>query len=161
VDKRPGSRTENSAKNSAKPRRGNPDRTKPYRFQPGQSGNPGGRPRKYITEVYEQLALEPVPTKGGKTYAELLALAQFKKALKGNTMAAKEVTDRLEGKAREAVELTGPEGPQLFNLKVTFVPSDGNGRPAPEYACETCCGSGRDSSGLEVCGTCGGDRCRD
>jgi hypothetical protein len=59
-----------------------------------------------------------------RTYAELLALAQFRKALKGNTMAAKEVTDRLEGKAREAEELTGPEGPELCNPKVVFVPSD-------------------------------------
>jgi hypothetical protein len=26
-------------------RRGNPDKIKPYQFKPGQSGNPGGRPR--------------------------------------------------------------------------------------------------------------------
>jgi hypothetical protein len=62
-------------------------------------------PRKWITERYEELALQVPPGKK-RTYAELLAEAQFKKALKGNTMAAKEVTDRLEGKAREAVELT-------------------------------------------------------
>jgi hypothetical protein len=159
VDKRPGSRTENSAKNSAKPRRGNPDKTKPYRFQPGQSGNPGGRPRKWITEHYEELALQTPPGKK-RTYAELLAEAQFRKALKGNTMAAKEVTDRLEGKAREAVEFSGPGGPQPYNLTVRFVPAI-NGRPAPDYACETCGGSGRSSSGLEVCASCGGTRTRD
>jgi Family of unknown function (DUF5681) len=157
VKKEPGSRAENGAKN----RRGNPDKIKPYRFQPGQSGNPGGRPRKYITEVYEQLALEPVPKRGGKTYAQLLALAQFRKALKGNTVAAKEVTDRLEGKARAVVELSRPKGPEQFNINVKFVPSDSNGRPAPDYACETCGGSGRSSSGLEDCASCLGTRTRD
>jgi Family of unknown function (DUF5681) len=140
-------------------KRGRVQNLKPW--QPGQSGNPGGRPRKYVSEAYEQLAFEPVPKKAGKTYAELLALAQFRKALKGNTMAAKEVTDRLEGKAPQAVELTGPEEPQQLNVTVRFVPSDGNGRPAPEYACETCGGSGRSSSDLEDCASCLGTRTRD
>jgi hypothetical protein len=35
---------QNSARNSMS-RRGNPDKIKPFQFKPGQSGNPGGRPR--------------------------------------------------------------------------------------------------------------------
>jgi hypothetical protein len=49
--------TENSAKNSAKPRRGTPDKTKPFRWPKGVTGNRGGRPRKKpITEFYAAFA---------------------------------------------------------------------------------------------------------
>lgn len=60
-----------------------------------------------------------------RTFAELIADAQIKKAMKGSTMAAKEVADRVEGKARERVEVA-VEAPLEFNVTVNFVDSDGN-----------------------------------
>jgi hypothetical protein len=41
----------------------NPNSLKNLRppWRPGESGNPNGRPTKYISEAYEHLALEQVP----------------------------------------------------------------------------------------------------
>ena len=37
-----------------------PEAAKPYQFRPGQSGNPGGRPKKKpITEIYEEILEDP------------------------------------------------------------------------------------------------------
>src|SRR5215472_3784230 len=94
-------------------------------FQPGQSGNPGGRPRRPLTDAYQaQLARVNDLDRQKRTYAEMIAAAQIKKALKGNTMAAKEITDRVEGRARQAVEVT-LETPSEFHVQVNFVDVDG------------------------------------
>ena len=53
-------------------------------------------------------------------------------------MAAKEVTDRVEGKARQAVDI-GLEPMPDFNLRVCFIKS-----------CALCCGKG-----LKHCPNCG------
>jgi hypothetical protein len=47
------------------------------------------------------------------TYGEAIALGQARAAIKGKTDAAREIGDRLEGKARQAVEVSGPEGGPL------------------------------------------------
>ena len=44
----------------------------------------------------------------GRTYGELLAAGQFEAAIKGDTRAAREITDRLEGKAVKPI--FGPDG---------------------------------------------------
>lgn len=46
----------------------------------------------------------------GRTYAELLALSVVQNAIKGKIQAAVEVTDRVEGKAKQGIELGGPGG---------------------------------------------------
>ena len=39
--------------------RGNPDKTRPFRWKPGQSGNPGGRPKsQYISEALRRALQE-------------------------------------------------------------------------------------------------------
>jgi len=91
-------------------------------FKPGKSGNPGGRPKKLISAAYEELANKKVPNDPkGRTYAEVLAEGQFRAAIKGVTQAAKEITDRLEGKAPQPVEVSGPEGDVNLDLHVHFV----------------------------------------
>lgn len=97
--------TENSGANSAKPKRGRPENLKPWK--PGQSGNPGGRPRTaHITEAYRAVLgqIDPEDPEG-RTYAERLAEKQVKLAIQGNTQAAREVTDRVEGRAKQQIKL--------------------------------------------------------
>ena len=85
------------------------------RYQPGQSGNPGGNHRRTpkVSHAYARLLamtaaeLEAfVPANG----AEILAWEQFKSAMLGapkdSLAAAKEITDRVEGKAKAVIETT-------------------------------------------------------
>jgi hypothetical protein len=75
---------------------------KPYHWPKGQSGNPSGRPRKPITEAYADIAAQKYPDDPkGRTYAQLAAEGQFNAAIKGKTEAAREIADRLEGKAAQ------------------------------------------------------------
>src|SRR5271157_809947 len=76
-------------------------------WQPGESGNPGGRPKKKpISEAYERLVLEEAAKVAGLprwarakslkglTYADLVAHAMLREAIKGKVPAASEVADR-------------------------------------------------------------------
>jgi hypothetical protein len=85
----------------------------PHRFKPGQSGNPGGRPRKRpISERYEELAELALPEKDRikqglperATYGDALAMIMFKAALEGKTDAAREIREAIEGKTRQRQE---------------------------------------------------------
>jgi hypothetical protein len=79
---------------------------KPYRWKKGTSGNPLGRPKsKTLSDAYRYKLEEPVPNDPEKrTWAELIAEAQVRDAVRGNVQAAKEIADRTEGKARQAIE---------------------------------------------------------
>ena len=78
-----------------------------HRFKPGQSGNPGGRPKtKLITQAYREL-LEQVDPKERKTLAEILARKAVAQARKGNLAALKEITDRTEGKSVQPLSHSG------------------------------------------------------
>ncbi len=78
-----------------------------HRFKPGQSGNPGGRPKtKLLTQAYREL-LEQVDPKERKTLAQKLARKAVQQALKGNLAALKEITDRTEGKSVQPLSHSG------------------------------------------------------
>ena len=78
-----------------------------HRFRPGQSGNPGGRPKtKLITQAYREL-LEQLDPEEKKTLAQILARNAVKHARKGNLAALKEITDRTEGKAVQPLSHSG------------------------------------------------------
>ena len=86
---------------------------------PGQSGNPSGRPKKrLLTECYEALIEQPLPEDlrvgmklpEGAIWGDAIALGQARAAIKGKTDAAREIGDRLEGKSRQPVELSGSGG---------------------------------------------------
>jgi hypothetical protein len=79
-----------------------------HRFPKGTSGNPGGRPKmKLMSEAYkaalelEEHAKFPVP----RTNAEAIAQKMVSEAKAGKVNAAGEITDRVEGKPRQAYDV--------------------------------------------------------
>jgi hypothetical protein len=77
-------------------------------WKPGKSGNPSGRPRrKPVSGRYEFMCEVPLPEsirkklglEAGATYGDALSLMQFRAALNGNTGAAREIREAIEGKA--------------------------------------------------------------
>lgn len=78
-------------------------------FLPGQSGNPGGRPKGSvkISSAYERSLARLVPgDPEGRTYAQFIADKNVELAAQGNLAATKEVTDRVEGKAPRTIEIS-------------------------------------------------------
>lgn len=77
-------------------------------FKPGQSGNPGGRPKKSWTwsglldEVGEEI--EP---KSGKKFKELVSKRLWISCVNGNIPAIKELMNRMEGMPKQQTELQG------------------------------------------------------
>ncbi len=77
-------------------------------FMPGQSGNPGGRPKGSVklSTCYERSLARPYPDDAqGRTYAQVIADKAVELAAAGDIAAIKEVTDRTEGKAPQKVEV--------------------------------------------------------
>ncbi len=91
----------------------------PTKWKPGQSGNPGGRPKKgLLTDEIEAMANELVPDEvekmasklipGGKknrTWKRFHAERLFMSAGQGKVQAAAEIMDRVEGKAIQRVDM--------------------------------------------------------
>jgi hypothetical protein len=99
-----------------------------YNWKPGQpSPNPAGRPRKRpITEAYEKwmrAAVDPrdrakFAEKGyylaaDATNADAVAFAQGRKALAGDTLAAKEMREAIEGRSKMRIEVNSMATPRL------------------------------------------------
>lgn len=71
------------------------------KWKPGESGNPGGRPKKKpITELYEKMLSDP-------DFTDLIKGAITRAVRKGNmamVLQVKEMTDRVEGKVSQPIE---------------------------------------------------------
>jgi len=106
------------------PVQGKPKRFKPgesgnpaTRFKPGQSGNPGGRPKKTkITDAYRALLEDPLPESmeiklfgevKGRSWAEAIAMGQARQAVIGKSPAAAELREATEGRAPQAIFISG------------------------------------------------------
>ena len=108
-------------------------------WKPGESGNPNGRPRKRpLSEAYDDWLRQPVsPDQVLKlreqgvllpeetTNADMVALAQGREAMTGNTIAAKEMREAVEGKATQRFELsrTNDRAPEFLVVYANAVPS--------------------------------------
>lgn len=78
----------------------------PGRWQPGQSGNPGGRPKRPAAERYLR-ALEQ-----GVTLAEWKEIVEkaVSQAQKGDSRARTWLSEYLIGKPIQRTEISGPDG---------------------------------------------------
>lgn len=89
-------------------KRRQPQKANQTSWQPGQSGNPKGRPknRNLLSRALRDMLGMVVPDDSqGRTYAEIIALSLILAAAKGSVGAACEIADRTEGKPRQAVDL--------------------------------------------------------
>jgi hypothetical protein len=78
-----------------------------HRWLPGQSGNPGGRPRTgALTKACRELMEQTVPgDPAGRTYAQAIAERLADLSLKGHLSAIRELGDRAEGRAGQLLSL--------------------------------------------------------
>lgn len=110
-------------------------------WQPGQSGNPSGRPKKQPVTDYLKEQLEgPIPQSmldamkpgarqvffdvygANPTFGQMIAFKLIAISARGDMMAIRELLERVEGKVAQKTQLTGPEdGPIRANITVEFV----------------------------------------
>jgi hypothetical protein len=93
-----------SPENRRKTAEANLARGQAFRFKPGQSGNPGGRPRTAkLSEACRAKLASPIPgDPESRSYAEAIADKLALQALKGDIRAAQELADRAEGRPSQA-----------------------------------------------------------
>jgi hypothetical protein len=103
-------------------RKGRADHLVEYRFKPGLSGNPGGRPKKRpISTRYALLADVEVPERirkklklpKGATLADAGVVALYGAMAEGKHGAAKEIREGIEGRAPQRIEFSGPDGEEI------------------------------------------------
>ncbi len=81
-----------------------------YRWKPGQSGNPGGRPRfKKLNEAARQILASPLPDDPKRTFAEAIVERLADAALRGSVGAAQELADRAEGRPGISVDVNAAD----------------------------------------------------
>lgn len=82
---------------------GNPNPT--YKFPPGVSGNPGGRPKKEWTWAGLLEAVgEEIETKSGQKFKDLVSRRLWVDAVNGSLGAQKEIMNRMEGMPKQPTE---------------------------------------------------------
>ena len=80
-------------------------------FQPGQSGNPNGRPKTKPFREAIQRALEAAGD--DKEMLRKVAAALVEKAMAGDIPAIKEIADRMDGKVAQAIIGGDEEDPEI------------------------------------------------
>ena len=79
-------------------------------FQPGVSGNPNGRPRTAKFSEAARGLLAEIDARTGETNAECLVRHCFKKAKQGSPRHLELLLAYVEGRPKQGVELSGPDG---------------------------------------------------
>ncbi len=91
------------------------------KFQPGQSGNPGGRPQSHLNKLLSRYLRAK---DGDKTREQKLVEKICELALAGDMRAAVLIWDRMEGKVREEVDLSLQEVENTTENDLSLVPLD-------------------------------------
>jgi hypothetical protein len=98
---------QNSHENS---RRNRAAHLEKFKFQPGQSGNPGGRPKNIFNEAYLRILNKTVANDPqGLRVIDAIAERVATQAMKGDLKAVAEIADRIQGRPMPAVSLGGGE----------------------------------------------------
>ena len=107
---------DDSTDNSTHNRHSRAEHLKPHWFKAGESGNPGGRPKKPIKERLLQRLRED------DTVLADLVEAILAKARTGDVQAFNSIRDTIEGKPVKTVESSGSDGSEIQNrLLIEFV----------------------------------------
>jgi len=110
-----------------------------FRFKPGQSGNPGGRPRTArLSEACRVKRVSPIPgDPESRSFAEAIADKLAQQALKGDIRAAQELADRGEGRPSQMAPPAEQHGMKVVVIDVprphhgVWMPDIGPGDPLP------------------------------
>ena len=81
----------------------------PHQFQPGQSGNPGGRPKGYVRFGDTLKRLLAKTDRRNKTQMEKVAERVVAMALKGDMDAIRWIADRTDGKVAQQVNVSSEQ----------------------------------------------------
>ena len=98
---------------------GNCDPPKEHQWQPGQSGNPSGKPRGARTwagimrDFSEKTSGEILGTSDKRNAADAIVQRLIADAIRGDRKAAEIVLDRMEGKPRQSVLVNKREKSEL------------------------------------------------
>lgn len=111
----------------------NPDNLRPP-WKPGESGNPGGRPKgrsltARLRELLDRGEINGKPIKDGQQVADLVAKALIKAAVRGNVKALQYIFDRVDGKIPDKVWNLTPEDLKALSDEELASLADGGGHP--------------------------------
>ncbi len=85
-------------------------------WQPGESGNPGGRPRKILVVEYRKKLREVDPDDPeGRTFGAIVAAKTVQLAAKGDVAAIRELRESCDGKAHQSVEIGETRRPAIVS----------------------------------------------
>jgi hypothetical protein len=88
----------------------------PYRWKPGQSGNPLGRPQcKEISKALREILSSDCKLTA-RSGAEKIAREWYKQGLKGNIAALISLADRCEGRPAMAISIDGGQEDPIIEL---------------------------------------------
>ena len=94
------------------------DHLKPYRWAPGQSGNPNGRPKGTSVTDHIRVILDQHQD-DGRLAVEALAEAGVKAAMAGDFRFWNAIVERLDGKVRDSVPCDDDEhAPRILKVVV-------------------------------------------
>ena len=108
------------------------------RFQPGKSGNPGGRPRgksltSKIRELLDLAEMEGVTVPSGKVVGDVIAAVIVKAAAGGSLPFVQIVLDRTEGKVPDSLKFDDVTDKRTLEDEIREISEEGRlDREPPE-----------------------------